>query len=98
MLQNPNSIHAQLKDANNYKFIVKAIASRDEGVLVTLLDLLLLLGDFEMFLESLTSAAFIEGIVKAYRSSQLRPIKVKALIVLNQLLRSSEPKKVDGVM
>ena len=69
------------------------MGSRDEGVLVTLLDLLLLLGDFSKFLEALTSTVFIEGIVKAYRSSQLRPVKVKALTLLNALLKAVESQK-----
>ena len=69
------------------------MGSRDEGVLVTLLDLLLLLGDFSKFLEALTAKVFIEGIVKAYRSSQLRPVKVKALTLLNALLKAVEPQK-----
>lgn len=46
LLLNPNSIHAQLKDQNNYKFICKAIVSRDDSVVASLLDLLLLLGDY----------------------------------------------------
>ena len=69
------------------------MGSRDEGVLVTLLDLLLLLGDFSKFLEALTATVFIEGVVKAYRSSQLRPVKVKALTLLNALLKALEPQK-----
>ena len=40
ILANPNSILAQLREQSNFKFIIKAVQSRDESVISTFLDLI----------------------------------------------------------
>ena len=93
MLKNQNSIHSQLKDIKNYKFMCKTIQSRDDSVVVTLFDLLLLLGDYENFLDVLTEASFLQGVIKVYRTTQIRPIKLKTLTFLNRLLNVADTQQ-----
>lgn len=49
LLEQPNSITAQLSDVDNYKFIVKAVQSRDESVIANFLDIAVKIGNFDKY-------------------------------------------------
>ena len=84
--QNPESITAQLKDPKNYNFVLKAVASRDESVLISFLDLVNNIGGFENYGQLISAPEFIRSIVKVYRTAKARQLKVKTLTLLNGLL------------
>ena len=92
LLNEPNSITAQLQDISNYKFIVKAVQSRDEAVVAHFLDIVVRIGHFDKYVQVYRTQDFIRSLVKVYRTSHARHIKVKCLRLLNALLKNDVAK------